>query len=146
MKKLSKKTLRQSWFRWFMSNLSSMSFQWLETFAFADSMAPVVRELYGGDREEEVAALKRHAAFYNTEPQLGSVINGVMCGLEEERANGADIDEEVINGIKLGLMGPASQYRDQPVAGRQRRRPLVLHRYIPGRRHGGQLLSLYEGL
>ena len=117
MKKLSKKTLRQSWFRWFMSNLSSMSFQWLETFAFADSMAPVVRELYGGDREEEVAALKRHAAFYNTEPQLGSVINGVMCGLEEERANGADIDEEVINGIKLGLMGPLAGIGDAMVPG-----------------------------
>ena len=117
MKKLSKKTLRQSWFRWFMSNLSSMSFQWLETFAFADSMAPVVRELYGGDREEEVAALKRHAAFYNTEPQLGSVINGVMCGLEEERANGADIDEEVINGIKLLLSIAISLSQGGSVAG-----------------------------
>ena len=117
MKKLSKKTLRQSWFRWFMSNLCSMSFQWLETFAFADSMAPVVKELYGGDKEEEIAALKRHAAFYNTEPQLGSVINGVMCGLEEERANGADIDEEVINGIKLGLMGPLAGIGDAMVPG-----------------------------
>ena len=111
MKKISKKALQQSWLRWFFSNLTSMSFQWLETFAFADSMAPVVKELYGGDKEEEIAALN------NTEPQLGSIINGVICGLEEERANGADIDDEVINGIKIGLMGPMAGIGDAMVPG-----------------------------
>lgn len=78
MKKLSKKALRESWLRWFLSNLTSMSFQWLETFSFADSMIPVIKELYGGNKEEEIAALKRHASFYNTEPQLGTIINGVV--------------------------------------------------------------------
>lgn len=117
MKKLSKKALRQSWFRWFLSNLTSMSFQWLETFAFADSMIPVIKELYEGNKEEEIAALKRHTSFYNTEPQLGALINGVVCGLEEERANGAKIDEEIINGIKLGLMGPLAGIGDAMVPG-----------------------------
>ncbi len=117
MKKISKKALQQSWLRWFLSNLSSMSFQWLETFAFADSMAPVIKDLYGGNKEEEIAALKRHGVFYNTEPQLGSIINGVVCGLEEERANGADIDDEVINGIKIGLMGPMAGIGDAMVPG-----------------------------
>ncbi|MCB7321122.1 PTS system mannose/fructose/sorbose family transporter subunit IID [Lacrimispora sp. 210928-DFI.3.58] len=117
MKKLSKKALRESWLRWFLSNLTSMSFQWLETFSFADSMIPVIKELYGGNKEEEIAALKRHASFYNTEPQLGTIINGVVCGLEEERANGAAIDDEVINGIKLGLMGPLAGIGDAMVPG-----------------------------
>ena len=117
MKKISKNTLRKSWFRWLCSNLSSMSFQWLESFAFADSMGPVIKELYGGDKEEEKAALKRHCAFYNTEPQIGSIVNGIACGLEEERANGADIDDEVINSIKLGLMGPLAGIGDAMVPG-----------------------------
>lgn len=117
MKKISKSTLRKSWFRWLCGNLSSMSFQWLESFAFADSMAPVIKELYGGDKEQEKAALKGHCAFYNTEPQIGSIVNGIACGLEEEGANGADIDDEVINSIKLGLMGPLAGIGDAMVPG-----------------------------
>lgn len=38
-------------------------------------------------------------------------------GLEEERANGAAIDDEVINGIKLGLMGPLAGIGDAMVPG-----------------------------
>ncbi len=117
MKKLSNKTLRKSWLRWMCGNLSSMSFQWLASFGFSDSMVPVIKELYGGDKEEEIKALKRHSAFYNTEPQIGCIINGVTCGLEEERANGADIDDEVINSIKLGLMGPIAGIGDAMIPG-----------------------------
>lgn len=116
MKKLSKRTLQKSWLRWFCSNLSSMSFQWLATFAFADSMAPVIKELYD-NKEDQIAALERHAVFYNTEPQLGSIINGVACGLEEEKANGAEIDDEIINGIKIGLMGPLAGIGDAMIPG-----------------------------
>lgn len=116
MKKLSKKTLQKCWLRWFLSNLSSMSFQWLSTFAFADSMTPAIKELYDS-KEDQIAALKRHAVFYNTEPQLGTVINGVIVGLEEEKANGADIDDEVINSIKIGLMGPLAGIGDAMVPG-----------------------------
>ena len=68
--------------------------------------------MYGEDKEEELKAVKRHAVFYNTEPQLGSVINGIVCGMEEERANGAPIDDEVINSIKIGLMGPLAGIGD----------------------------------
>jgi len=117
MKKLSKTVLRKVWTRWMFSNLSSMSFQWLEAFGFADSMRPAIKDLYGGDKEEEIKALKRHSAFYNTEPQIGAIINGVACGLEEERANGADVDDEVINSIKIGLMGPLAGIGDAMVPG-----------------------------
>lgn len=117
MKKISKKTLLKSWVRWSCGNLSSMSFQWLESFGFADSMAPVIKELYGENKEEEIAALKRHSVFYNTEPQIGSIVNGIVCGLEEERANGADIDDEVINSIKIGLMGPLAGIGDAMIPG-----------------------------
>lgn len=117
MKKLSKAILIKSWLRWVFGNLSSMSYQWLESFGFADSMAPVIKELYGGNKEKEIEALKRHMAFYNTEPQIGSLINGITCGLEEKKANGADLDDEVINGIKLGLMGPLAGIGDAIVPG-----------------------------
>ncbi len=117
VKKLDKKTLRKSWWLWMTGNLSSMSFEWLQALGFAASMTPVIKELYGGNKEEELQALKRHAVFYNTEPQVGAVINGMMCGVEEERANGADIDDEVINGIKIGLMGPIAGIGDAMIPG-----------------------------
>lgn len=116
-KKLDKKTLRKSWMLWSFGNLSSMSFEWLASLGFATSMVPVIKKLYGGNKEEEIKALKRHSVFYNTEPQAGAVINGIMCGLEEERANGADIDDEMINGIKLGLMGPLAGIGDAMLPG-----------------------------
>jgi D-glucosaminate PTS system EIID component len=116
-KKLDKETLRKSWFSWYVGNLSSMSFEWLASFGFATAMIPVIKKLYGGNKEEEISALKRHSVFYNTEPQLGSVVNGIMCGLEEERANGAAIDDEIMNGIKIGLMGPLAGIGDAMVPG-----------------------------
>lgn len=115
--KLDKKTLRKSWYLWMFGNLSSMSFEWLEAMGFAASMVPVIKKLYGGNKEEEIKALKRSATFYNTEPQVGCVINGIVCGLEEERANGAELDDEMINSIKLGLMGPLAGIGDAMLPG-----------------------------
>lgn len=117
VKKLDKSTLRKAWRSWYFGNLSSMSFEWLESFGFAVSMIPVIKKLYGDNKEEEKKALKRHSAFYNTEPQLGAVINGIVCGLEEEKANGKDVDDEVINGIKIGLMGPLAGIGDAMIPG-----------------------------
>lgn len=116
-KKISKKTLQKSWFRWFYGSLSSLSFEWLAAFGFAHSMAPVIEELYKDDKQAQIAGLQRQSNFYNTEPQIGSVINGMVCGLEEERANGADISDEVINGIKIGLMGPLAGIGDAMLPG-----------------------------
>ena len=49
--------------------------------------------------------MQRHMSFYNTEPHFGGIINGMVLAMEEERANGADIDDDAINNIKTGLMG-----------------------------------------
>lgn len=117
LKKLDKDTLKKSWWSWYVGNLSSMSFEWLESFGFATSMIPVIKKLYGGNKEEEIKALKRQSVFYNTEPQIGAIVNGIACGLEEERANGADLDDEVINSIKIGLMGPLAGIGDAMIPG-----------------------------
>ena len=48
--------------------------------------------------------------FFNTEPQLGSVIPGITIALEEARANGGEVDAELIMGTKNALMGPCLLY------------------------------------
>ncbi|WP_327795987.1 PTS system mannose/fructose/sorbose family transporter subunit IID [Tetragenococcus koreensis] len=37
----------------------------------------------------------RHSYFYNTEPQTGQLVNGVVASLEEEIGMGNTINEEV---------------------------------------------------
>lgn len=37
---------------------------------------------------------------------------GVTLAMEEQRANGAEIDDGAINGIKVGLMGPLAGVGD----------------------------------
>ena len=58
------------------------------------------------------AALKRHLVFFNTEPNFGNVIHGTVIAMEEQRANGAAIDDDAINSVKSGLMGPLAGIGD----------------------------------
>jgi mannose/fructose/N-acetylgalactosamine-specific phosphotransferase system component IID len=61
--------------------------------------------------------LRRHASFYNTEPQIGAIVNGMALGLEEKKANGEPIDGETINTLKVGLMGPIAGIGDSMIPG-----------------------------
>ncbi len=115
-KKLSNKTLFKSWLTWFFFNGSSQSGERMQGIAFAHSMVPIIRELY--DKQEDIsAALKRHLVLFNVEPQIGSVINGVTAAMEEQRANGAEIDDDAINTVKVALMGPLSGIGDTLISG-----------------------------
>ncbi|MCU3053394.1 PTS system mannose/fructose/sorbose family transporter subunit IID, partial [Enterobacter roggenkampii] len=95
-RKLTRKDLRRCWRAWMMHNLSSMSFERLESFGFCLSMLPVAKKLYP-DPVQRTEMLRRHASFYNTEPQIGAIVNGMALGLEEKKANGEPIDGETIS-------------------------------------------------
>lgn len=61
---------------------------------------PCYQKLYTS-KEDRAAALKRHLEFFNTHPYVAAPIIGVTLALEEERANGAEIDDTAIQGLKL---------------------------------------------
>lgn len=114
-KKISKKTLSKSFHHWYYGNLTCFSQEHMQTFGYLTSMLPIIEELYD-KKEDQAKALKTYTAFFNTEPQLGTVIVGVTAGLEEARANGADdVDDETINGLRAGLMGPIAGIGDSLV-------------------------------
>ena len=115
-KKLSKKALNKSFRNWFYGHLTCFSQEHMQTFGYLCAMLPLVEELYD-TREEQTEALKTYSAFFNTEPQLGTVIVGMTAGLEEAKANGEDIDGEMINGIRAGLMGPVAGIGDSLLVG-----------------------------
>lgn len=116
MKTLSKQTLNKSFNHWFYGNLTCFSQEHMQTFGYMLSMLPIVKELYETN-EERTQKLKTYSTFFNTEPQVGAVVVGITTGMEEARANGEDVDDETINGIRAGLMGPLAGIGDSLVVG-----------------------------
>ena len=117
MKKVSKKSLNSSFWRWFYGNLTCFSHEHMQTFGYMWSMLPIIQELYE-TKDEQAEKLQTYYPFFNTEPQIGSIVVGITAGLEEARANGAEeIDDEMINGIRAGLMGPLAGIGDSLIAG-----------------------------
>lgn len=117
MKKVSKKSLNSSFWRWFYGNLTCFSHEHMQTFGYMWSMLPIIQELYE-TKDEQAEKLQTYYPFFNTEPQIGSIIVGITAGLEEARANGAEeIDDEMINGIRAGLMGPLAGIGDSLIVG-----------------------------
>ncbi|MDC9582536.1 PTS mannose transporter subunit IID [Xenorhabdus sp. PR6a] len=110
-KKLTRSDIRGVFLR---SNLfqGSWNFERMQALGFCFSMIPAIRRLYPENTEERKQALKRHMEFFNTHPYVAAPILGVTMAMEEQRANGADIDDGAINGIKVGLMGPLAGVGD----------------------------------
>ena len=108
-KKLSKSDIVSMFIR---SNflLGSYNFERMQSVGFCVTMIPALKKLYKGDELSE--ALKRHLEFFNTQPFLATPIMGITAAMEEQKANGADIDEASISGVKIGLMGPLAGVGD----------------------------------
>jgi mannose PTS system EIID component len=89
---------------------ASWNFERMQALGYCFAMVPVIKRLYKGDERKQ--AMKRHLEFFNTQPFVTAPILGVTAAMEEERANGAPIDDGAINGIKIGLMGPLAGVGD----------------------------------
>ena len=109
-KKIQEKTLKKSFITWFFWNGCSQQAESMLGMAFGQAMAPVIDELYD-KKEDKVAALQRHIRLFNTESQVGSICNGIVCGLEEANAN-KQATPEVIDSVKVALIGPTSAIGD----------------------------------
>ena len=90
------------------SNLlqGSWNFERMQALGYCFGIVPAIRRLYPEGSQERKDAIKRHLEFYNTQPFVTAPILGVNLAMEEQRANGAPIDDAAINGVKVGLMGP----------------------------------------
>lgn len=89
----------------------SWNYERMQNGGFCFAMIPAIKKLYT-TKEDQSAALKRHLEFYNTHPYLTAPVLGVVLALEEDRANGAKIDDTAIQGVKVGMMGPLAGVGD----------------------------------
>ncbi|MCL2559718.1 MAG: PTS system mannose/fructose/sorbose family transporter subunit IID [Turicibacter sp.] len=89
----------------------SWNYERMQNGGWAYTLIPAIKKLYK-DEDDKKAALKRHMEFFNTHPYVAAPIIGVTLALEEERANGANVDDTAIQGVKVGMMGPLAGIGD----------------------------------
>ena len=89
----------------------SWNYERMQNGGWCYSIIPAIKKLYT-NKEDQISALKRHMEFYNTHPYVSSPVMGVTLAMEEERANGAPIDDVAIQGVKVGMMGPLAGVGD----------------------------------
>ena len=89
----------------------SWNYERMQNLGWAYSLIPAIKKLYT-TKEDQAAALERHLEFFNTHPYVAAPIMGVTLALEEERANGVEIDDAAIQGVKIGMMGPLAGIGD----------------------------------
>ena len=107
---LSKSDRKKVWWRsTFLQG--SWNYERMQNLGWAYALIPAIKKLYTS-KEDRAAALQRHLEFFNTHPYVAAPIIGVTLALEEERANGAEIDDTAIQGVKIGMMGPLAGVGD----------------------------------
>ena len=89
----------------------SWNYERMQNGGWCYSIIPAIKRLYP-NKEDQIEALKRHMEFYNTHPYVSAPVMGVTLALEEERANGAEINDQAIQGVKVGMMGPLAGVGD----------------------------------
>lgn len=117
MSKLTKKDVSKAAWYWTFFHHCTQNYERMMGLAFCATLAKPLKKLYGSDKEGLSDALTRNMAFFNTEPQLGSLIPGMTLALEEAKANGEPVDPEVITSTKSALMGPFAGIGDSILVG-----------------------------
>ena len=115
--------------RWIFRQRISQNLERFYALGFLYSMIPALTKIYENNPEELKASMHRHLeAPYITNPGYGACINGAVIVMEEERARGADIPDQMINGFKTGMMGPMAGFGDSVYVTTM---PLLLSFFMP---------------
>ena len=111
-----KEFLRPMWHMLFFP-MNTINYERFQTLQYCVAMSSVLRKFWP-DHEDQVAAAKRHMAFFNTTPGLWlTFIMGISVSQEEEAANTSDPEKrkqilDSVNVVKSSLMGPALHCQD----------------------------------
>ncbi|MDR0199383.1 MAG: PTS system mannose/fructose/sorbose family transporter subunit IID [Streptococcaceae bacterium] len=90
----------------------SWNYERMQNLGFLYALIPALKKFYPAGSDEAKAALKRHMEFFNTHPYPAAPIIGVTLALEEEKANGVEVEDAAIQGVKVGMMGPLAGIGD----------------------------------
>ncbi len=114
---LTKKDINKAAWSYIFFIQATQNFERMMGLAFCHVLEPILKKLYKNDSGEYKRSLQRHMQFFNTEPQLGALIPGITIAMEEARAMGEDVSEELIVNTKNALMGPFAGIGDSMLIG-----------------------------
>ena len=114
---LTSKEVNRAWLLWLFNNQACYNYERMMGIGFLHAMTPAFRKLYKDNKDLRIEAMQRHTSFFNCEPCLGSSIVGLVMAMEEQKALGAELDNDAITSIKTGLMGPLSGIGDTLIQG-----------------------------
>ena len=78
----------------------SWNYERMQNGGWCFSIIPAIKRLYP-QKEDRIAALKRHMEFYNTHPYVSAPVMGVTLA-----------NDQAIQGVKVGMMGPLAGVGD----------------------------------
>jgi len=88
------------------------NYERMQGVAFGHSIAQVAKDLYPNDEEKRNDLVRRNTEFFNSENEFAELILGAVVALEEQKALGEPIPNELITGFKTSLMGPLAGVGD----------------------------------
>lgn len=144
-KKITKMDLLKAWWKWCLAVEVPVSFDRMQALAFSYSLNKILRKIYADDPDELQMAMERHVSMYNSNCDWGSIINGIVISLEEQRSLGnKEITPEVIQSLKVGLMGPLAGIGDSVDQGIVATIPLAI--FVPMALNGSVVAAFIPGI
>lgn len=142
---LTKLDLLKAWFKWCLAVEVPVSFDRMQALAFGYSMNKILRKLYKDNPDGLQDAMRRHHSMFNTNCDWGSIIHGIVISLEEQRSKGAEeITPDMIESIKIGLMGPLAGVGDSVDQGIVATIPLAI--FVPMALEGSVAAAFIPGI
>ncbi|MDH6368013.1 MULTISPECIES: PTS system mannose/fructose/sorbose family transporter subunit IID [unclassified Breznakia] len=142
---VTKKDLRKAWWKWCRAVEVPVSFDRMQALAFGYSLNTILQKIYKDDPDEMKEAFRRHTSMFNTNCDWGSIIHGITISLEEQRALGnEEINPEMIQSLKIGLMGPLAGIGDSVDQGIVATIPLAI--FVPMALEGNVIAAFIPGI
>lgn len=142
---VTKMDLLKAWWKWCLAVEVPVSFDRMQALAFGYSLNKILRKVYKDNPEELKEAMKRHTSMFNTNCDWGSLIHGIVISLEEQRALGNEnITPEMIQSLKIGLMGPLAGIGDSVDQGIVATIPLAI--FVPMALNGSVVAAFMPAL
>ncbi|MEH7385801.1 PTS system mannose/fructose/sorbose family transporter subunit IID [Bacillus sp. JJ1521] len=99
-----KKLMREIFWNSFLLE-ASYNYERQQALGFSLGMWPAIKRFYK-NKKDQAEALERHMSIFNTTPHIVTTITGVATALEKEASQNPSFDKNIINNVKVGLMGP----------------------------------------
>lgn len=91
---------------------SAWNYERQQNLMYCYAMIPILKRLYGDDKEHMAQALQRHLEFMSCTPHIVTLLMGITGAMEEENERNESFDPASISAVKTSLMGPMAGIGD----------------------------------